>query len=250
MAYTNLSDLFKGICDAIRVKKGTTGNINHQDIPSEIAGIEVGITPVGEKKITTNGTYDITSYSSANVNVPIPSGYVYPTYTYETVNIVTISPGESHIIQPRTYIQDGYVVTTPHVTPEKIHNSRYDSIIPTSKRIIQIPYSEIETSVYSDEEIKLVVMFVAGDYLTDISSSTISAGVYNVADGAFTILRAGSGSRSLYYVDEDEITYTNDTNGMTLTLASNVRYFFDPDVEYEVFLITQGQKASDGDILM
>lgn len=40
MAYTNLSDLFKGICDAIRAKKGTTGTINHQDIPSEIAGIE------------------------------------------------------------------------------------------------------------------------------------------------------------------------------------------------------------------
>ena len=42
MAYMNLSDLFKGICDAIRAKKGTTGTINHQDIPSEIAGIETG----------------------------------------------------------------------------------------------------------------------------------------------------------------------------------------------------------------
>lgn len=42
MAYTNLSDLFKGICDAIRAKKGTTGTINHQNIPSEIASIESG----------------------------------------------------------------------------------------------------------------------------------------------------------------------------------------------------------------
>ena len=42
MAYTNLSDLFKGICDAIRAKKGTTGVIKHQDIPSEIEGIETG----------------------------------------------------------------------------------------------------------------------------------------------------------------------------------------------------------------
>lgn len=39
MAYINLSDLFKGICDAIRAKKGTTGTINHQNIPSEIASI-------------------------------------------------------------------------------------------------------------------------------------------------------------------------------------------------------------------
>ena len=42
MAYTTLSDLFKGICDAIRAKKGTTGTINHQDIPTEIAAIETG----------------------------------------------------------------------------------------------------------------------------------------------------------------------------------------------------------------
>lgn len=42
MDYTNLGDLFKGICDAIRDKKGTAGAIKHQDIPSEIAGIETG----------------------------------------------------------------------------------------------------------------------------------------------------------------------------------------------------------------
>lgn len=42
MVYTNLYDLFKGICDAIRAKKGTNGAINHQDIPSEIESIETG----------------------------------------------------------------------------------------------------------------------------------------------------------------------------------------------------------------
>lgn len=42
MAYTNLSDLFKGICDAIRDKKGTTGPIKHQEIPSQIASIQTG----------------------------------------------------------------------------------------------------------------------------------------------------------------------------------------------------------------
>lgn len=40
MEYTNLSDLLKGICDAIRAKKGTAGAIKHQDIPSEIASIK------------------------------------------------------------------------------------------------------------------------------------------------------------------------------------------------------------------
>ena len=40
MAYTNLGDLLKGICDAIRDKKGTAGAIKHQDIQSEIASIK------------------------------------------------------------------------------------------------------------------------------------------------------------------------------------------------------------------
>lgn len=42
MTYGSLSDLFKGICDAIRAKKGTSGDINHQDIPSEIESIQGG----------------------------------------------------------------------------------------------------------------------------------------------------------------------------------------------------------------
>lgn len=36
MSYNTLSELFKGICDAIRNKEGSTGVINHQDIPARI----------------------------------------------------------------------------------------------------------------------------------------------------------------------------------------------------------------------
>ena len=39
------------------------------------------IKPTGEKSITSNGTYNIANYASANINVPIPSGYVKPTAT-------------------------------------------------------------------------------------------------------------------------------------------------------------------------
>lgn len=85
MAYNTIKDLFKGICDAIRNKNGTTGNIPHQNIPDEIGKIETGITPTGTKTITENGTHDVTEYASANVNVPIPNGYIKPSGSLEIV---------------------------------------------------------------------------------------------------------------------------------------------------------------------
>ena len=69
MAYTDLTSLLKAIANAIRAKKGTTAKINAQNFPSEINSIQVGITPSGTKSITSNGTYDVTAYASANVNV-------------------------------------------------------------------------------------------------------------------------------------------------------------------------------------
>lgn len=42
MKYANIDSLFKGICDAIREKDGTTELIRHQDIPERIAAISGG----------------------------------------------------------------------------------------------------------------------------------------------------------------------------------------------------------------
>lgn len=43
MIYSTIKDLFKGICDAIRSKDGTAEEINHQDIPSRIQAIQLGL---------------------------------------------------------------------------------------------------------------------------------------------------------------------------------------------------------------
>lgn len=42
MAYTSMKELFKGICDAIRTKDGTTEKIAHQNIPNKILKMTIG----------------------------------------------------------------------------------------------------------------------------------------------------------------------------------------------------------------
>lgn len=53
MMYNTTTELFKGICDAVRDKDCTTGLINHQDIPARIAAISGG----GEEFISSFYTY-------------------------------------------------------------------------------------------------------------------------------------------------------------------------------------------------
>lgn len=54
--YTNIKDLFTGICDSIREKTGETELINHQDIPEKILSIEGSEGSISKVAIT-DATY-------------------------------------------------------------------------------------------------------------------------------------------------------------------------------------------------
>lgn len=74
----NLNNFLTDVADAIREKKGITDKIKASDFDNEIASIEAGgVTPSGEINITENGTYDVTNYASAVVEVVSSSGGKY-----------------------------------------------------------------------------------------------------------------------------------------------------------------------------
>lgn len=62
---THLTD----IADAIRDKKSSSDTYKPSEMAGAIESIETGIEPIGTLNITENGTYDVTNYASANVNV-------------------------------------------------------------------------------------------------------------------------------------------------------------------------------------
>lgn len=127
-------------------------------------------SPTGTLNIANNGTHDVKSYASANVNVPIPSGYIKPSGTMKVTKNGTFDVSSKAYVKVEDipYLDNMSISRNGSYTVKKYNNVEVNVPVPDGYIVPEGTLKITENGTHG-----------VGDYLqveVDVNSSTIPEG--------------------------------------------------------------------------
>lgn len=229
LSTTNMRNLVNEAVDQINIQKETISQI--QIALQGKAGGGEGIVPIGEIEILENGSYDVTTFATANVDVPIPDGYIVPTGEVSITENGLVDVAQYERANISVPIPDGYIIPegTKQITENGVHDTTEFESVDVN---VPIPdgYADVTVTTATDDEVLYRQRFVGADGVAKMGTMPNIGTVTKTLD---TITRSYTIDKGYHYGDgvisivteEKNVTPTKETQDITPSTGKVISKF-------------------------